>query len=113
MVRSIGAQRRFWRGIRRLHRRASMNPAVPVPGSTPYEPSERHTNMGKKSVPDVAQPLFEGLQLKDVAEIDLQVVGLSVWLFMKRRDNSIVRVWISQQDRSDKPLRVTVEVEDA
>ena len=54
---------------------------------------------------------FEGLQLKQVSELDLQAVGASVWLFMKRRDGSIVRVWISHPDRDQVPLKVVVEVE--
>lgn len=55
---------------------------------------------------------FEGLQLQTVSEIDIQAVDASVWVFMRRKDGSIVRVWISHPTRDGVPLKVTVEVED-
>jgi hypothetical protein len=65
--------------------------------------------MGKQT--PAAEPVpFQGLQLKHIEEIDLQQVNGAVWLFMKRRDGTIVRIWISHPDRV--PLKVTVEVED-
>jgi hypothetical protein len=61
----------------------------------------------------VEEPVpFQGLQLKQIAEIDMQSVGNGIWLFMKRKDGSIVRVWITDP-RRDQPLHVTIEVEDA
>ena len=69
----------------------------------------------KNAMKYAAEPavLFSGLVLKDIAEIEIQPVHGSVWAFMRRRDGSIVRVWVSRPDaeRSLEPLKVTVEAE--
>ena len=68
--------------------------------------------MSTKPVADPEPVPFEGLQLKAIAEVDIQAVRNAVWLFMKRKDGGIVRVWISHPSRDDVPLMVRVEVED-
>lgn len=65
----------------------------------------------KKAIADEPVP-FDGIQLKTVTEVDIQSVRNAVWLFMKRKDGGIVRVWISHPSRDDVPLTVSVEVED-
>jgi len=78
----------------------------------PSAPSAKAVNMAKKRIPDPAPRIFEGLILQDVAEVDIQVVGPSVWCFMRRKDGSIVRVWINNPDATvTGPLRVVVEGE--
>ena len=68
--------------------------------------AKKHATVDPEPVP------FDGLQLKQVSDLDIQAVGAAVWVFMKRKDGSIVRVWISHPSRDDIPLKVTVEVED-
>lgn len=56
---------------------------------------------------------FDGLSVTNVAEVDIQQVNGSVWVFIRRTNQSIVRVWIGNPDRTvETPLRVTVEAED-
>jgi hypothetical protein len=68
--------------------------------------------MAKKTVADPEPVPFDGLQLKAVSEVDIQAVNAAVWIAMRRKDGSIVRVWISHPSRDEVPLKVTVEVED-
>ncbi len=69
--------------------------------------------MPKKSATVEEQQVpFDGLQLKSVSELDMQAVGAAVWIACRRKDGSIVRVWISHPSRDEVPLKVTVEVED-
>jgi hypothetical protein len=69
--------------------------------------------MAKKHAIVEPEPVpFDGLQLKQVSDLDIQAVGASVWVFMKRKDGGIVRVWISHPSRDQVPLKVQVEVED-
>jgi hypothetical protein len=73
----------------------------------------RRTLMAKKNATE-PQREFEGLNIRDVEEVELQIVNTSVWVFMKRFNGSIVRVWIRNPDRTtDVPPQVTVEVADS
>lgn len=68
--------------------------------------------MAKKSEYSVEEIPFSGLELHAIDEFNLEPVGASLWLAMRRRDGSIVRVWISHPVERTTPLKVTVEVED-
>jgi hypothetical protein len=72
---------------------------------------------------------FAGLELQAVQEVEIQQVGPCVWVFLKRQDGSLLRVWIgpparqsrstdvadqsriTENRRGTQPLRVTVETD--
>ena len=62
---------------------------------------------------DVEQVPLNGLELRDIAELDIEAVGGCVWVHLRRRDGTIVRIWISRPDveRSSLPLKISVEAE--
>lgn len=68
--------------------------------------------MANKRATVEPQVPFDGLQLRGIEEIDIQAVDAAVWVFMKRKDGGVVRVWISHPSRDGVPLKVSVEVED-